>query len=91
MGSSIRFTRPCATCGRNIQIPIAHIGREVACGHCGVRFVASIADSAASSVDAQNLEERIDRLLAVGPMSSDRFRSLQPTTHTPNLGTSYEV
>ena len=91
MSSSIRFTRPCGTCGRTLEIPIAHIGREVACGHCGGRFIASMIETSELGGGARNLEERIDRLLAAGPMSSNRFRYLHSSPHSPMANTSYEV
>ncbi len=91
MGSSIRFTKPCSTCGRNIEIPIAHLGREVACGHCGSRFVASIEDRTASKEGSQNLDDRIDRLLASAGSSSGRLRAVHPTPYAPSVGMSYEV
>jgi hypothetical protein len=91
MGSSIRFTKPCSTCGRNIEIPIAHLGREVACGHCGARFVASIVDRSFSKEGSQNLDDRIDRLLAVGPHSTDRSRTFPRTSHAPSPSVAYEV
>jgi len=91
MGSSIRFTRPCSTCGRNLEIPIVHLGREVACSHCGARFVASMTDVSTNRRDSQNLEDRIDRLLAVTTTSSKRFFSLKTDNRESSASTTYEV
>ncbi len=91
MGSSIRFTKPCSTCGIYIEIPVAHLGREVACGHCGARFVASITDRTGSIEGSQNLDDRIDRLLAGGVSSSGRLREAHPTPYSRTVGMSYEV
>lgn len=37
---SIRFTQPCPTCGRRIQIRASLLGRAVACQHCRAEFIA---------------------------------------------------
>jgi len=92
MGSSSRFTRPCSTCGRNLEIPIVHLGREVACSHCGARFVASMTDDVLTNGrDSQNLDDRIDRLLAASATSSKRFHCLKTENRESAASTSYEV
>jgi hypothetical protein len=34
------FVQECPTCGRSLEIGVAHLGREVYCRHCHARFVA---------------------------------------------------
>jgi hypothetical protein len=37
---SVRFTQPCPTCGRRLQIRASLLGCTVACQHCQAEFVA---------------------------------------------------
>ncbi len=62
MRSLVRFTRPCPTCGRMLQIPINLIGRSVACSHCAAEFRATPPQDRATDED-RLIEEKIDRLL----------------------------
>lgn len=41
MASGMQFVRPCPTCGRNLEIRLELLGREVQCRHCSAEFVAS--------------------------------------------------
>ncbi len=36
----IRFTQPCPTCGRRIQVQASLMGHSVACPHCRAEFSA---------------------------------------------------
>jgi hypothetical protein len=47
---SVRFTQPCPTCGRRLQIRASLLGCIVACQHCQAEFVA---DSGAPSSSAR--------------------------------------
>jgi len=90
MGMSIRFTRPCFTCGRNLEIPVVHLGREVACSHCGSRFVASTSENITNRRETHNLDERIDRLLAFDESCPKLFR-IHPNPHEHASTSTYEV
>ncbi len=37
---TLRFTQPCPTCGRRVEIRASLLGRTVACQHCRAEFVA---------------------------------------------------
>lgn len=41
MASGAFFIRPCPTCGRNLQIRVELLNREVQCRHCMAEFIAS--------------------------------------------------
>jgi hypothetical protein len=41
MASGMHFVRPCPTCGRNLEIRLELLGREVQCRHCSAEFIAS--------------------------------------------------
>ena len=36
------FVQECPTCGRSLQIRVAHLGKRVACQHCLAEFEAAI-------------------------------------------------
>lgn len=65
-----RHTQSCPTCGRRTQIPSAMLGRMVACSHCHVEFLATLAQpsetpSEASQIPALDpLMQRVERVLA---------------------------
>jgi predicted Zn finger-like uncharacterized protein len=63
---AIRYEQPCPACGRRLRIDAEHLGRRVACGHCGRVFVArdgSMGAHGIAGVELTNLE-RAERLLA---------------------------
>lgn len=70
MVKSTHFLQNCPTCGRQLEIRIAYIGRKVACAHCRGEFVAEEAlvtdesPSAGSSTILQRAQELIDRASA---------------------------
>ena len=41
MASGMVFVRPCPTCGRNLEIRVELLGRDVQCRHCSAEFIAS--------------------------------------------------
>ena len=47
MRSALHFQRSCGVCGRQLRVRVAYMGRQVACPHCGGRFVAQAATEAA--------------------------------------------
>lgn len=64
------FNTECSVCGRRLLVPIDHLGRLLACGHCGCRFIA--ADPASHAELSPSLPERADQQLA--------HRRLTPST-----------
>lgn len=34
------FVQECPTCGRRLQVRVIHLGKRVACRHCGAKFAA---------------------------------------------------
>ena len=65
MPRSTFFVQECPTCGRNLQVRVEYLGKQVVCQHCGARFEAcepgSVADAASHSSNA--LLERAEYLL----------------------------
>ena len=47
MASSTYFVQECPTCGRNLQVRVEYLGKEVVCQHCDGNFEAC--DPASSS------------------------------------------
>lgn len=88
MGSSTRFTKSCPTCSRKLDISVELIGRNIACPHCRSEFKANLNHENDLYEDDQLLDERIDRLLAIGSQSNARF---QYDHHASDSSTTYEV
>ena len=65
MPNSTYFCQECPTCGRQLQIRVEYLGKQVVCQHCGGRLVAT--DPATvrleSAHDANHLLQRADELL----------------------------
>lgn len=40
MSRSTYFVQECPTCGRNLQVRVQYLGKQVLCQHCGARFEA---------------------------------------------------
>jgi DNA-directed RNA polymerase subunit RPC12/RpoP len=47
MSRSTYFVQECPTCGRNLQVRVHYLGKQVVCQHCGARFEAYDASSGA--------------------------------------------
>ncbi len=58
MASGALFVRPCPTCGRNLQIRVELLNREVQCCHCNAEFIAS------EHRETPWLDEAVDQVLA---------------------------
>ncbi|HEX3600360.1 MAG TPA: response regulator [Lacipirellulaceae bacterium] len=65
MSRSTYFVQECPTCGRNLQIRLHYMGKQVVCQHCSARFEAYDASSAAYPAPASSLSllERAEQLL----------------------------
>jgi hypothetical protein len=59
------YVQECPTCGRNLQVRVEYLGKQVVCQHCGARFEAYEPGSAASaaSQSSSSLLERAEYLL----------------------------
>ncbi|RMF37872.1 MAG: hypothetical protein D6753_16775 [Planctomycetota bacterium] len=53
------FVRACPTCGRNLEVRVELMAREVECVHCGASFIASAESS--SIFDDQRIEQILAR------------------------------
>ena len=47
MANTTYFVQECPTCGRNLQIRVEYLGKEVICQHCDASFEACDPTSAA--------------------------------------------
>ena len=62
--SFVRFTQPCPTCGRRVEIRASLMGHTVACQHCKAEFVADPNYEMVDQRDpAEALMERVERAL----------------------------
>jgi hypothetical protein len=70
MSKSTFFVQECPTCGRNLQIRVKYLGREVICQHCHARFEAcDPAHGICSTSDSGlSLLERAEKLLQSAEM-----------------------
>ena len=71
MSRSTYFVQECPTCGRNLQVRIQYLGKQVVCQHCSARFEAYDAGSAAYPPPASSLSlmERAEQLLQTASAS----------------------
>jgi hypothetical protein len=71
MPRSTYFVQECPTCGRNLQVRVEYLGRQVECQHCHARFDASEPGSASftDSESSLSLLERAEMLLQSASMS----------------------
>ena len=82
MPKSTYYVQECPTCGRNLQIRIEYLGKQVVCQHCGACFEACEPGSAAypPSDSSLSLLQRADELLE----SSSTITSAVGRTVSPN-------
>ncbi|MCA9129092.1 MAG: hypothetical protein KDB22_18520 [Planctomycetales bacterium] len=59
MASGTFFVRACPTCGRNLEIRVELLGREVECVHCGAEFNSN--DDSRSKNDDMKIEQILAR------------------------------
>jgi DNA-directed RNA polymerase subunit RPC12/RpoP len=60
------FVQECPTCGRNLQVRVEYMGKQVVCQHCSAKFEACEPGSADCSIHSSTLSllERADQLLS---------------------------
>lgn len=46
MSRALYFVQQCPTCGRQLEVRVTYLGRNVVCRHCRGTFLASEADNA---------------------------------------------
>jgi hypothetical protein len=65
MPRSTYFVQECPTCGRNLQVRVEYLGKQVVCRHCGARFEACEPGSSAYPPASSSLSllERAEQLL----------------------------
>ncbi len=65
MTCTVYFVQECPTCGRNLQVRVNYLGKEVVCQHCGAEFEACDPNSAAypPSESSLSLLNRADELI----------------------------
>jgi hypothetical protein len=71
MPRSTYFVQECPTCGRNLQVRVEYLGRQVECQHCHARFDASEpgSDAYEAAESSLSLLERAELLLQSASMS----------------------
>ena len=74
MSNTTYFLQECPTCGRDLRIRVAYLGKMVVCQHCKAKFEACDPSSAAypPSDSGIALLQRADELLA--SVESQRMR-----------------
>ena len=65
MPRSTYFVQECPTCGRNLQVRLEYLGKQVVCQHCAARFEACEPGTAAypPSNSSLSLLQRAEELL----------------------------
>jgi len=64
MMHKVFFVQECPTCGRSLEIRVAHLGREVYCQHCRARFVARSSEAPVrGAADVDSLLRRAEQLI----------------------------
>lgn len=78
MPRSTYFVQECPTCGRNLQVRVEYLGKQVLCQHCGARFEACEPGTASypPSSSSLSLLQRADELLQSASASGIGARGL---------------
>ena len=80
MSKSTYFVQECPTCGRQLEIRVDYLGREVVCQHCQGKFVTR--DPANARLDSAHCDSellrRADELLESVQRRQARDRSNSP-------------
>ena len=71
MSRSTYFVQECPTCGRNLQVRVQYLGKQVVCQHCSARFEAYDPGSAGYPPPTASLSllERAEQLLQTASAS----------------------
>lgn len=78
MSRSTYFVQECPTCGRNLQVRVQYLGKQVLCQHCGARFEAYDPGTASYPPPPSTLSllERAEQLLQSASASQLRVPSV---------------
>ncbi|GIW97533.1 MAG: hypothetical protein KatS3mg111_0866 [Pirellulaceae bacterium] len=76
MPTGTYFVQACPTCGRNLEIRVELLSREVECCHCGATFTASPTSS------SRHEDQRIEQILA---RAQRYLESTLPTRSFPSF------
>lgn len=69
MMHKVFFVQECPTCGRSLEIGVAHLGREVFCRHCHRKFVARPSDAPVrDAAEVDSLIRRAEQLMEEVPV-----------------------
>jgi DNA-directed RNA polymerase subunit RPC12/RpoP len=71
MPRSTYFVQECPTCGRNLQVRVEYLGKQIVCQHCGAKFAACEPGSEAYSHPNSSLSllERAEHLIQTASAS----------------------
>lgn len=61
MSPTTYFVQECPTCGRNLEVRLEYLGRQVVCQHCAAKFVA--ADPFSTQDPSQSVLARAEELI----------------------------
>ena len=77
MPSTIYYVQECPTCGRNLQVRVKYLGKNVVCQHCSAEFEACDPNSAVypPSESSLSLLDRVDELIETAARSSIGLRN----------------
>ena len=78
MSRSTYFVQECPTCGRNLQVRVQYLGKQVLCQHCGARFEAYDPGTASYPPPPSTISllERAEQLLQTASASQLGMTSL---------------
>ena len=72
MMHKVFFVQECPTCGRSLEIRVAHLGRDVYCRHCQAKFTARPSDTPVrDAAEVDSLLRRAERLMEESPVCPD--------------------
>jgi uncharacterized Zn finger protein len=74
MASGTFFVRACPTCGRNLEVRVELLGRDVECVHCGANFTATL------KLRDENDDQRIEQVLARAQEYIASLEAFNPAT-----------
>ncbi len=71
MPRSTYFVQECPTCGRNLQVRVEYLGKQIVCQHCSARFEACEpgSESVSPSNSSSSLLDSAEHLLQTASAS----------------------
>ena len=75
MSNPTYYVQECPTCGRNLQVRVQYLGKQVVCQHCHAQFEAyDPANAACPSDSGIALLDRVEQLLETADQQRSRPR-----------------